>query len=198
MLENIKREVLKFDFFLKTLTILTLLLFLLNTDEDAVMVYEVVTFIFLIIVTGTDILTEQFISSLVTLISAVIFNPFYKFDLTINSKEIFLTVTLIILTIISLTNFYQSFLKNTSSHKRKKRKTKKLIFDEKIGSYLVASSGFIYEIPPDMVDDLHHYLDKSKLRSVQDWHFKLPANLQQKVKKRILRSSDINMFKNNT
>lgn len=150
-----------------------------------------ILFVFLLIV---DAFLEKYISTSISFFGVFLFNPFFTLGLTgfmWDKFELWLILILNLWIVYDIYRFY--FITQNSPTAGTPWIMKRAIFDAEAGIYIIQSSGYIYEVPPALMDKLREHFQKSNIATIADWHLKLPPEEKKTVVKRIVRSSDMSI-----
>lgn len=147
-----------------------------------------ILFVFLIIV---DAFLEKYISTSISFFGVFLFNPFFKLGLTGFMWDKFELWLIVIINLWIVYDVYRLYFIQQQTSPATPWIMKRARYDAEAGIYIIQSSGYIYEIPPVLIDKLKEHFEKSNIATIADWHLKLPPEDKKTVVKRIVRSSDM-------
>ncbi len=164
--------------------LITLIIFLIlhltsfqsSFDKLERVVIFVLFFIYLII----DLLQFDYISFIISASGVVIFNVFFDLDFSISTLAIIEKVYLVLILIWILAYLF------FNSKESKKELPKNHYYDEESKSFIVIDGPFMYQINPELTDNLNEYIQKSNIGIVDIWYRHLSDEDRKKVKKKLI------------
>lgn len=140
------------------------------------------SFILFVLIAYIDGTSTNYISFVIALFGALLFNPFIKPGFTGPTWDNVDRWLIGIINVWVLIDVYK-VLNISGGKNANTRILRYLKLNDITGKYEVYDGGYKYEISPDLIEDLHVYMHQSRIGLLGDWYNRLTKEEKEKVRK---------------
>lgn len=138
------------------------------------------SFILFILIAFIDGTSAKYFSFIIAFFGALLYNPFHAWGFT---GPIWDNIERWLIAIVNIWLLFDIHKFLNGSSKPQSKLLKYLKWNEDIGMYEVFDGSYKYEISKDLIDNLHDYMESSRIALIGDWYNKLSQEERKKVRK---------------